>query len=389
MRSRVGRAGRTATVPAAVLVVLITLAAPARTVVVRHDRALSATVELAEPYDFVGRVGSASGTLIAPRWVLTAAHVVENMTPFGFRARFGDREVGVERTFVHPEGESLAGTSRRTHDVALLRLAEPLEIEPAVLHEGRGELAQEVTIVGVGRAGTAESGPEIRDGRRRAVTNKVLDVDDRWLKVVFNRPPGGTELEGVGGPGDSGGPALLTVHGGPEVAGVSSWADALDAEDHAEAAYGTFEGYARVSSYVDWIRGVMAAVEAGSPADDEGPRPPVSIVPAAKGFPQTPVGRHAEAFFAAWEEGSFEGFRRFSAEHRSQELLTRRDAATLGRSLVGLREELGPLRIEETAFSRDGSLAIRTTSDAVGEVIFELATDPSPPHRLASIGVAY
>jgi hypothetical protein len=55
--------------------------------------------------------------------------------------------------------------------------------------------------------------PDGVDRRPRCVTNRVDDVDAHWLRMRFDPPPDGTELEGVG-------------------------------------------GYARVSSHVGWIRAV-------------------------------------------------------------------------------------------------------------------------------------
>jgi hypothetical protein len=91
------------------------------------------------------------------------------------------------------------------------------------------------------------------DGRLRQVTNRVDDVEASWLRLRFDAPPDGTALEGVGGEGDSGGPALLRVGAELRVAGVSSRQD----HDGPLGTYGCIEHYARVSPHVTWIRSVV------------------------------------------------------------------------------------------------------------------------------------
>jgi hypothetical protein len=77
------------------------------------------------------------------------------------------------------------------------------------------------------------------DGRLRCVTNRIDDVDARWLRLRFDAAPDGTELEGVAGD--------------LRVAGVSSWQD----HDGPLGTYGCIEHYARVSPHVSWIRSVV------------------------------------------------------------------------------------------------------------------------------------
>ena len=55
-------------------------------------------------------------------------------------------------------------------------------------------------------------------GSRTASTTSTR----RWLRLGFDPPPDCTELKGVGGEGDSGGPALMATPAGLRIAGVSS-----------------------------------------------------------------------------------------------------------------------------------------------------------------------
>jgi hypothetical protein len=89
------------------------------------------------------------------------------------------------------------------------------------------------------------------DHRRRAVTNRVDDAGPRRLFMGFDTPEQATALEGIGGPGDSGGPAVIERGGTRYVAGISSGAMGKPGQ------YGAIDVYTRVSAYVDWIEQAM------------------------------------------------------------------------------------------------------------------------------------
>jgi hypothetical protein len=127
-------------------------------------------------------------------------------------------------------------------------------VTPVPIYDGRAESSGDtVTFVGQGFSGDGMTGPGTRDGVRRAATNRIESVREKWLTFLFDAPPAGTELEGISGPGDSGGPAFLTVDGKFFVAGVSSGQDSRAAGGK-EGVYGVTEYYVRVSSYAEWIR---------------------------------------------------------------------------------------------------------------------------------------
>ena len=126
-------------------------------------------------------------------------------------------------------------------------------VTPLPLYRGRAELDATLVIVGYGDFGTPQEPLQRSDGRRRAASNVVVDAGPRRLFMKFDAPPGGTDLEGVGGPGDSGGPALVEVAGVWQVAGVSS-----ASMDGRPGQYGVTDVYTRVSSYVEWISDTIA-----------------------------------------------------------------------------------------------------------------------------------
>jgi secreted trypsin-like serine protease len=67
-----------------------------------------------------------------------------------------------------------------------------------------------------------------------------------------SEPDAVTRLEGISGPGDSGGPALINVAGEYLIVGISS-GQSTGATNGLEGRYGVTEYYTRVSTYADWI----------------------------------------------------------------------------------------------------------------------------------------
>jgi hypothetical protein len=243
---------QSATVPCvATLIALTSLGADA--VVIRHDRSGADSLKLAERFAAVGRVLPDGGcTLVAPTWAITAAHVAASLGP-GAQVAFGDRTVDVKRAVLHPEGTAQRGVPPEV-DLALLELGAPVRgVTPLPLYRGRDELGATLVIVGYGDFGSPGAPLQRTDGRRRAASNVVVDAGPRRLFMKFDAPPAGVDLEGVGGPGDSGGPALIDVGGVWHVAGVSS-----ASMDGRPGQYGVTDVYTRASSYAEWISNTIS-----------------------------------------------------------------------------------------------------------------------------------
>ena len=202
--------------------------------------------------------GRGTASLIAPTWLLTAAHVARHIpTERRFSVALKEQHYHLARVILHPdwfdaweqEDEDTIGD---TVDLALVELATPVEeVLPFELYTHPDEVGQEVILLGSGQHGDGVSGGRGNDGQLRRVTNMIDEADAYWLTFRFDEPPDGTTLEGVCGNGDSGGPALIERNSQLFLAGISSW---QHQGGKPLGVYGCIEHYTRVSCYVDWIR---------------------------------------------------------------------------------------------------------------------------------------
>ena len=204
------------------------------------------------------------GTLIHPSWILTAAHVAIEMS-LENKIEFADGMHSIEQVVIHPDFRNWSeAVVLAKNDIALIKLVRPVEaITPMLLYQQQNELTEIVTFLGSGDFGNGSIGPDSVDTRLRKATNRVEAADQEWLVFKFDAPPNGTDLEGISGPGDSGGPALMRVSGEWAIAGISS---GQDSGTLGEGRYGVLEYYTRVSHHIDWIESVINNTKKGQTA---------------------------------------------------------------------------------------------------------------------------
>lgn len=220
------------------------------------------------------------GVLIAPQWVVTAAHAVtwQSDVPEVFINGVARR---VERIVIHPDYRQLpqelitqaVETGDPTQlmaflassdDIALLRLTKPVtDVSPAIMHRDGAEHGRTVKIIGRGATGVGSSGHNPHGPNRtnlRRAFNEVTRAEGRWLNYVFDMPPSALPLEGMSGNGDSGGPVLIENNGRWELAGLTSWKySEEEGAMYRPSAYGQTSYNVRLSHYVEWIESVMSA----------------------------------------------------------------------------------------------------------------------------------
>jgi hypothetical protein len=262
-----------------VLLALLAVSSSAGAIVIRDDVEDSTYRVPASEFPALADLpGEGHGVLVAPQWVVTAAHAVSWQSEIR-QVTVNGKPRDVERLVIHPghrkPPQALLDQALATwdwtlfrvllassYDIALIKLAQPVDdVAPVPMNTGDGEFGQTVTIVGKGATGNGDTGYEWSSSHRTALRrahNTVTSADGRWLCYVFDKPADALPLEGGSGSGDSGGPVLVQSGTGWVVAGLTSWSDPQSSE-RTPGRYGQITCNVRLSHYADWIEGVIAA----------------------------------------------------------------------------------------------------------------------------------
>ncbi|WP_342118773.1 trypsin-like serine protease [Pseudoduganella sp. OTU4001] len=221
--------------------------------------------------------GEGHGVLIAPQWIITAAHAITWQSEINHVTINGKiREV--ERVVVHPgykkPPQDLQQNALATwdwtlfmvllssaDDIALIKLAQPVtDVAPAILHKGDDEFGQIIKIIGKGATGNGATGYEFTSPHRtelRRAFNKVTSAHGRWFCYVFDKSSESLPLEGGSGSGDSGGPVLIENKQEWRLAGLTSWTAPLGAVRNRPGMYGQISCNVRLRHYKDWVDSVI------------------------------------------------------------------------------------------------------------------------------------
>jgi secreted trypsin-like serine protease len=369
-----------------ILVVMVADPPDAGGIVVRHDADDADYVALGSRYPAgVSVLPDGSGALVAPRFVLTAAHVARGVANRAPRVEIEGTEHEVERIFLHPDW-----TGRGAHDVALLRLKRGVaDVPSAALYRQKDEVRRVITFVGRGDTGTGTTGPVSVDRKKRGATNRIDAADADWIYFTFDAGAEATALEGVSGPGDSGGPAFAEVDGVLYVLGVSVFSF-----NGKPGRYGTREAYTRVSTHADWIDSIVAGTsdEPGfapgdAPQQTAAGREVVRRATTDLELSDISGGDVIAGYLHAYNSTSDERMFDFLAQNFTASYL---DAKTKKQHLAFyhrmLDDELGRLELKGVVEASSKRVVVRVTSDKGAEAELHFTLDSN--ERIADLMAA-
>jgi hypothetical protein len=192
----------------------------------------------------------ASAVIIAPHWIITAAHVVNNA--HDVVVLVSGKEYKINGIKVH---EDFKDENVGLGDIALGHCDEDfgMDFYPE-MYDGEEETGKVVSICGYGLSGNFSTGSSKSDETRRAGSN-IIDRVERNCLICTNIGGKKTSLEFMIASGDSGGGLFLDG----KLAGVNSFVMADDGK--LDSDYGDESGHTRISVYSEWIKTKMNSAD--------------------------------------------------------------------------------------------------------------------------------
>lgn len=211
--------------------------------------------------------GECAGTIIAAKWILTAAHC-ESI--FNLPITAGNNDVRsnnrirfkMKEYYIHPNHESFDWGDR--YDFALIELKEPIDFSKTNLRaldisspefEAAGGLAEGKIVTVYGWGATSENGhgtsllreltaPIVSRERGNTADSYAGKIDSSMILAGYDE--GGRDAC----QGDSGGPLVMTVEGKTLLVGVVSWGEGC-----ARAKY--YGVYSNIAVAHSWIKKII------------------------------------------------------------------------------------------------------------------------------------